>query len=398
MEVILQKKLKFYNLPFYQFCIAVFVTGVAIRAIVYQFFAKTFTFPDTETYQDFAENLLHGSIQNPNIMPGYPLFLELSNILGLGVALDILISVCTSFVGGALVLRLSGNKIFAGLAILLLCFNPYLIFFSTVQLSETIYIFFLVMGLYLCVIGRVFFAINFLMIAIYIKPVLEPLFFLLVYAMGWAWKQESDVRPVKLALVAIIVYCALLFPWWVHNFEKYGVFVRTTLAAPIVLYAGNNELNKSGAGQYGVDFSLEDFSHIENPITANKEILNSAIDFIRSDYSRFLAMGVQKVARQMNPLPNAVVFHSAVFNACLVCFYLMVWVIFLLALVISIKTRTGLRQFLPFLLYVGYSLLVCFVFIGSVRYRVPAEVMAILFGCGVLGCYFKPVNRGANVV
>jgi hypothetical protein len=34
----------------------------------------------------------------------------------------------------------------------------------------------------------------------------------------------------------------------VHQYEKYGYFVRTNFGSSLVLYSGNNPLNKTGGG------------------------------------------------------------------------------------------------------------------------------------------------------
>ena len=46
----------------------------------------------------------------------------------------------------------------------------------------------------------------------------------------------------------MLVYVALMTPWWAYNYARYGQFVRLNLAGGIVLYTGNNPLNVSGGG------------------------------------------------------------------------------------------------------------------------------------------------------
>ena len=59
-----------------------------------------------------------------------------------------------------------------------------------------------------------------------------------------------------------VLYALIMSPWWYHNLKKYDHFVRLTPSVGLVFYAGNNPLNMSGGGIYGIDYDLknvEDF-------------------------------------------------------------------------------------------------------------------------------------------
>jgi hypothetical protein len=56
-------------------------------------------------------------------------------------------------------------------------------------------------------------------------------------------------------LIYAAIYCALMTPWWIHNYATYGTFVRLNLAAGENFYAGNNPLNTSGGGLSALDSS-----------------------------------------------------------------------------------------------------------------------------------------------
>ena len=71
-------------------------------------------------------------------------------------------------------------------------------------------------------------------------------------------------------------------PWWVHNTKAYGTFVRLTPGAGVALYAGNNPLNRSGGGNFGVDYDLSAFANITDPIERDRALRNAAIDYHRA--------------------------------------------------------------------------------------------------------------------
>ena len=57
-------------------------------------------------------------------------------------------------------------------------------------------------------------------------------------------------------------------PWWVHQYEKYGEFVRLNLGDGIVLFSGNNPANTTGGGvgRYSgkSDMDLSQFYNIKD--------------------------------------------------------------------------------------------------------------------------------------
>ena len=84
--------------------------------------------------------------------------------------------------------------------------------------------------------------------------VLIVLFVGFVHALGWR-------LVLKYVGIYFIIYLVIMSPWWMHQYQKYGEFVRLNLADGIVLYSGNNPLNKTGGGIVGSDVDMSSFNN-----------------------------------------------------------------------------------------------------------------------------------------
>ena len=107
------------------------------------------------------------------------------------------------------------------------CYPP-LIFFSVVGLSETLFIA-LVLAAFLCWYrARFTVAAIFAVLAILTRPVFDLFAPVLVLLFALIVHRLSVARALQQLGIYVLVYCALMTPWWVHNAKAYGSFVRLT--------------------------------------------------------------------------------------------------------------------------------------------------------------------------
>jgi hypothetical protein len=182
----------------------------------------------------------------------------------------------------------------------------------------------------------------------------------------------------------------VMSPWWVHQYARYGQFVRLDLGLGIVLYSGNNPKNKSGGG-VGYDAgdpraSDHDPSNpawrIKDPIARDRALRRAAVEFIRGNPSRFATLAAIKFVRFWRLWPYAAEYQSpAIIAASLLSYGIM-----LLATVAFLLTyaKAQWRPLLPILTYAAFLTAVHMVTIGSIRYRFPLEPFLIVLGSFVL--------------
>ncbi len=174
----------------------------------------------------------------------------------------------------------------------------------------------------------------------------------------------------------VLVYCALMAPWWFNNSAVYGSFVRLTPSAGTVLYAGNNPLNHSGGGNQGVDYDLSAFKNITDPLERDRVLRNVAVDYIVHNPQRFLELAALKFLRIWRVTPVHEAYRSL--STMLVSIASFVPILLLAVLGLFIK-RHLLRRLSPILFFaVGYTA-VHMILVGTIRYRLPLEPFMIIF-------------------
>jgi hypothetical protein len=170
-------------------------------------------------------------------------------------------------------------------------------------------------------------------------------------------------------------------PWWVYQHDKYGQFVRLTLADGIILYSGNNPMNKTGGGvgnRTGIsDVDLTKFYQISDPIERNNEMKKEAIEYIMANPTHFVKMSAVKFIRFWRLWPFTEHYQQwYIFASSLLSYgvVLALSVGFLLR-----NTKNNIIKLLPIFALIVYLTLVHMVTIGSIRYRFPLEPFLIIF-------------------
>jgi 4-amino-4-deoxy-L-arabinose transferase-like glycosyltransferase len=334
--------------------------------------------PDAAVLRSSALNLWStGQLGASHIMPLYPL---LVGLVGPGVgqlALDVALSTAAVGLIYVLTLTMFSDRLAAFLAAMGTALYPNLIFFAVLGLTEPLYIALVLSAFIAWYRGAFAAAAVFVTLSILTRPSIDLLvpvlvlyFAMIIHRLPW----KSAV--LKLAAYAAI-YCALMAPWWAHNFKAYGSFVRLNLASGEVFYLGNNPMNRSGGGIYGVDGDLTQFQASPDPVARNAAQWAAGLDYVRSNPGRFVEMAAVKFMRLWRPWPYAAEYSdwryvlvsaaSFVPVAALALLYLLRWGI-------ADRVRAS-----PLFLFVGYITAVHMVTIASIRYRVPLEPFVIIF-------------------
>jgi len=335
-------------------------------------------FPDAVAYKTIGKEIFSGEMVTNNIyMPLYPIW---SYITGGGVVqilMDIFISVISVWLVFLLSFYLFQNRLAALLSATIAAFYPHFLFYSVSGLTEIVFTFLLLLSLLLFYKKRFFLAIVFSILAILVKPTFDFLNPILVvvfvrYVHDGSWKKVAQYLSVY-----AVSYMVIMSPWWVHQYQKYGEFVRLSLGDGIVLYSGNNPLNKTGGGIMGLDVDTNQFASYNNPVVKNNKMKTAAIEYIVQNPGRFIELAGLKFMRFWRLWPHTDQYQQWYVVAASLLSYGLI-----LFLAIGFMLRSGkrhLRKLFPVIALFGYLTLVHMVTIGSIRYRFPLEPFLIIF-------------------
>ena len=339
--------------------------------------------PDSLTYRELGHQLWQGSLfGSPYFMPLYPATV---GALGSGwtqILADIAVSVAMVWLVFQLAYAVFRDRTIALAAAFATAIYPPFIYFSIVGLTETLFTT-LILAAYVCWYRGAFVpAAAFAVLSILTRPAIDLLAPLLVIYFAAVVHRSTAAGAVRQGLIYAAVYCALMTPWWVHNYSSYGKFVRLNLAAGENFYAGNNPLNKSGGGVIGVDFSNSEYSKIVDPVERDRTAFKAGIEFVRQDPVAFLQRATVKFGRFWRLWPYAAEYSDWRIIAVYAVSYVPVFLLTLLFFGFC-----GPLEFLrvaPILAFGVYLTLVNVVFVASLRYRFPLEPFMIVLAAAAL--------------
>jgi 4-amino-4-deoxy-L-arabinose transferase-like glycosyltransferase len=180
------------------------------------------------------------------------------------------------------------------------------------------------------------------------------------------------------ALLIAIGIALVMSPWWVRNARTYGRFVATSVWFGASLYDG---LNPSATGASDMRFREAPEFRVLSEVEQDAELTKRAIEFVRENPSRVLALAVIKVGRYFSPWPNAVEVRSrwlAVASAVIVI------PVYCLIVAGVWDRRRDVRALVLLAGPLVYFSVVHLVFVSSIRYRIPGEMVATsLAGIGL---------------
>lgn len=335
--------------------------------------------PDAATYRSAAQDILGlRLIGIPNVMPFYPLLIAATGgIPTLQVAADMVLSVATVWLIAQIVLAITHDRLAALAAAAIWALYPPAVFYVPVGLTETLFMFLLLLGFLLLYRDRYWPGSVVLALSILTRPAVELLAPVLVLAFAVVVHRKGLRRGlVELAKFAL-VYLMLMAPWWAHNHARYGTFVRLNVGTGLVLYAGNNPMNRSGGGIGGVDYDDKPFLGIADPLQRDRAMQRAAFEFVRDNPGRFTELAVQKFWRLWRPWPYAPAYSRSVYVIAIAASFVPVLLLGIAGLVWGL--RRYWRFYLPLVLFMAYTTAIHMVTIGSLRYRFPMEPMLVVF-------------------
>jgi hypothetical protein len=201
--------------------------------------------------------------------------------------------------------------------------------------------------------------------------------FIALYLWQAGWR---DGRAWRMAAVAVLAFAVAMSPWWWRNYRVFGAFVPLSTMGGFTLYESNGP-GADGGPNFGKT-PLPDVPGFDGPITPALELARNrawsraAREAIFADPARFLRLAGNKFGRTWSLTPNwsgaqhpLIQFVSAAYFT----------VLMPLCAVAMWRRRQEWRSWLWLALPAIYIAVIHSVFMGSVRYRLPAEgALAVL--------------------
>lgn len=193
-------------------------------------------------------------------------------------------------------------------------------------------------------------------------------------------------RPVVAGLVVIAVLLASLLPWGLRNQRVTGHFVLTTLWLGPSLYDG---LHPGADGDSDMSFFDRDnlMAQGMSEYEVDQHYRRLAWTFVRENPGRTLQLAFIKLWRYWSPWPNADQFDNLLLQVVIAVGSLATWALAFRGLC-SRRTRTDRWRWICTIGPIIYLSLLHLLFVGSMRYRLPAEyALLVLAGEGLLSWY-----------
>lgn len=378
--------------------LVVFVCALAVRAAFVVSVTEGFRFPDEKCYWRVAQNLREGRglILDESLKvaraPVYPIILAASqHLFGQSLLPVRLFQAILGAVTCVLLFRL-GRSMFgrvAGVcAALVATVYPFFVFYTSLVLSETLFILLLVLlvtllwrlrvrsSWWVALIAGIVFGL-----AVLTRPsmlLLLPLS-LVLHSVG----KQPRGTIARLALL-LVGFCGTMAPWVCRNYRVVGKFVPTTLQVGASLYESNSPDGDGGPAMDRIRWpeAAKGLSEYER----DRYLLKQSIEFIMSDWRRFGRLCRHRCKRFWNVLPNFSGYRSWQYCALSVASYAPVLVLGIIGVLLSLRRRGFATVLL--LLPVAYFAALHAVFVGSTRYRTPVMPMVMLFAGHALAVNF----------
>jgi 4-amino-4-deoxy-L-arabinose transferase-like glycosyltransferase len=380
--------------------------------------------PDQREYLELATNLLHDRVLgfrderlNDEVrafrMPGYPAFMALCGGEPRAIRLaQALLDTSTALAAYLLARRwLSARS--ALIAVTLVAFNPFLIYFSALLLSETLFTAMLAWAMVLLSVrgsplerwraGLTWVAgVGLLALSIHVRPSAIGLPLLLgVFAVLTNRDPHANFArrwPFPVGATALLLTLAAIAPWAFRNYHVVGEWIWTTTNSGFTAYDGFNPDATGASDQRFVATmpQLADMTEVER----SRYLQERAREFISAHPGQALVLAGRKIARTWSPLPLSREFSSPL-HVAVALIYSIPFDVLVLAGLWRTKGSVGAYDTtatidnahaaaLPagakwlLLLPALYLTIIHALSVGSLRYRIPAEVpMAVIASSAV---------------
>jgi len=363
----------------------VVLAGFALRVIAALVVPdQSATLGDAVAYREAGHSLwATGHLGTPFYMPLYPALVAVTGPGWVQLLIDISLSPATIWLIYELTKQIFGDKRTALVAAAIAAVYPFFIFYSIVGLTETSFMALLVAA-YLCWYRNAFVpAAIFSVFAILTRPIFDPLAPILVIYFAFVVSGLSIGGTAKQLAVYAAIYCVMMAPWWAHNYNVYGSFVRLNLGSGLALFSANNPSNLTGGFDTKLNESMAPYNGISDPIARDKALRDAAFSYMKDNPERTLVQASKRFIRFWYPWPYADEYGSVKYK--IISLFSFVPVLLMALVYVIFGGHVQFKRIAPLLLFCAYLTSLHMVFPGSLRYRLPLEpFLVILAAAGII--------------
>jgi hypothetical protein len=362
--------------------------------------------PDQREYLSLGQNLLHhGSLSfvDPRFhqtvyayrTPGYPLFIALCGGSPLIVRLiQALVDTSTILAVYLLARRLSDKPFVPLFAAAAVAVNPFLIYFSGLILSETLFTGLLAWGVLLLIRRQIWPAAILLAAGVWVRPSALALAPCLAIAASWVNSDPASPYPLLLgrALRGVVIVSGVLIlsllPWAIRNHRVLGQWVWVTTNGGVTLYDGFNP-QATGASDQRFVRDMPELQSM-NEVQRSRYLQQRARQWAVDHPARLPELTLAKSARTWSPVPLSREFGRPAYRLLSAAYAIPFDLLVLIGLFSPALSRRGKWLLITPALYFT---LVHALSVGSLRYRVPIEPELAVIAAAGIGALFTRTEQ-----
>ena len=389
------------------------ISIILIISLILKFLISLFynqiNFNDGQSYSTAGEQLFNnGVILIENVMPLYPVLVYIAEKTFGIISVNIFLSTISIYIAYKISYLIFKDNFSAIIVAIWMAIHPFNFFYSYNNLTEIFYVFLVLASFYYLYKSSYTKSSILFVLVLLVKPNIEILVPFLIFSFSY-FKYKNIYFSIKKLLIYFLIYVSLMSAWWLHQYEKYGYFVRTNFGSSLVLYSGNNHLNKTGGGviltkedlelypeRFVVeirDYSLESFKDEigfkvvsknfpvyeggkEAYLIRHNTLKNAALEFIKNNPKRFLELAILKFKRFWSPIPFSKEFTSTFEITVSLISLLPIYIFSIIGVFFIFKKK--IHKSLPIIIYCMYINLIHVISISSFRYRFIIEMFLII--------------------
>ena len=359
--------------------------------------------PDQREYLEIARTFLNGeglNFSDPRFgqrvyahrTPGYPLMLAAvgGNIRAARIA-QAIIDTSTVLAAYLLARRWLSPGV-SVLAAALVAFNPVLVYFSALILTETLFTAMLAWGMWLItsprtlpwLAGAILLAASTL-----VRPGALPLPVILAVLGALATNRRAEpayhpgrshfprVPRLPVGTSMLLLTILVLLPWAIRNQRVLGRWVWTSTNAGITRYDGFNP-DATGASDQSFVIAMPHLRSMSET-ERNDYLGREANDFIRGRPLDSIKLAAVKVIRTWSPRPLSREFSRTYYVIVAMAYSVPFFVLFALGWLLNPMPATAKLFLAAPAVYLTFAAALS---VGSLRYRIPAEVPMAVIAAG----------------
>lgn len=341
--------------------------------------------PDQREYLALGRSLLDGQglqFTDPRFpqqpvrayrTPGYPCFVAMCGASVRTVRLaQALIDTSTVLAAYLLARRWLAPKL-SLLAAALVAINPFLIYFQSLVLTETLFAAMLAWGMVFLVRRHPLTGGGLLAAAVLVRP--SALFLPVFLAMSAVTVNRSRAEPyrsgriLRAALLGAVLIVAMLLPWAWRNSRVLGTWIWTTTNGGITRFDGFHP-DATGASQQIFVGRMPELQ-IMTEVERDRHLDRQAMLYIWKSPLRTARLAATKIARTWSPVPLSREYGSRPLYVAIGLLFTIPFDLLIIAGLLNgrLPVSAKLLLLLPALYFTAVHALS----VGSLRYRIPVE-------------------------